>query len=79
VDGNKLHDDVLRDDVLNDDVLNDDVLHDLYSSSLKKSEEEEVGGSCGTIGAIMLLAQFFRKTEQKGPRVESCTSVVGQD
>jgi len=64
VDGNKLH---------------DDVLNDLYSSSLEKTEEGEVGGYCDTIGAIMLCAQFVRKTEQKTPRLEICTSVVGRD
>lgn len=38
-----------------------------------------MGGSCGTIGAIMLRTQFVRKTKQKTPRLKTCTSVVGQD
>jgi len=59
--------------------LRNDVLHDLYSTFLKKTEEEEMGGSCSTIGAIVLRTQFVRKTEQKRPRVEICTSIVGQD
>jgi len=64
VDGNKVH---------------DDVLHDPCSSSLKKTEEEEMGGSCDTIGAITLRTQFVRKTKQKTPRLKTCTSMVRQD